>query len=149
MTEDCEWCDGPIAVKAPSAPGRQRTRFCSDNCRKRSWENMARATCPACGELMGAGTAWASKSTRLCLECERAERSASHDANVQKVARLYNAGMSIKEIGRELGYGENSVPGMLVQEARRRGLLDSYRYDETRRENMRAGRAAARQIKAE
>lgn len=120
----CERCGAPVTPKDPSAPGYQ-ARFCSENCRKRACDERNRATCAGCGADMGPRSGWKDRNRpRLhCLSCENDRRRAIHDARVERAAALYNAGKSHQEIAEAFGYGENSTPGVLIRDARRRGLI--------------------------
>lgn len=121
MMFTCEWCGATIPPKVPGTAGRQRKRFCEENCRKRAWDaTQAPLTCDGCGGPR-------SRHAERCLSCEKAVKRRAQDAQAEDVAEMYNAGMSIKEIGRELGYGEHSIPGRALDNARALGLID-YRY---------------------
>jgi hypothetical protein len=76
----CEWCGGPISLKPPGTPGLQRTKFCSDNCRKRSFDDRkdrspaGRRGCDnaACSALRGRGTARPGIAAGYCEGCVHA-----------------------------------------------------------------------------
>jgi DNA-binding NarL/FixJ family response regulator len=116
----CERCDKPLA-------GRQ-TRWCSENCRKRTCDERNRKACPNCGELLAARSGWSdvSHSNFQCRPCEDAQRARRWQQRLERVADMYRAGMPIREIAESLGYGPKSVPPEVVH-ARRQGLI-GYRH---------------------
>lgn len=79
-----------------------------------------RQPCPECGTLM-------SQRAKRCVQCWDAERRRVGDATRETVRQLHNAGTSMKEIARRLGYGPSSMPSRLLDELRRDGLI-GYRY---------------------
>jgi DNA-binding CsgD family transcriptional regulator len=109
--------------------GRQRA-WCSDGCRKRAHEQARRAMCPNCGDPMGVGSGYPKEPPKQCRKCTDADRAEAHERHVQEVARLYNLGLTVKEIALELGFGPSSSPPAMT-EAHRRGLI-SYRHTRTR-----------------
>jgi hypothetical protein len=119
----CEGCGAELPPE-PTRPGPKR-KWCSDHCRKRTWDDRSRATCIDCGAKMAARSGWPHRgaSQARCQACGRAHRRARRDAEVRRVAILYNQGASYKEIAAALGYRETSVPSMLLREARKLGLI--------------------------
>jgi transposase-like protein len=68
---------------------------------------------------------------KQCLDCQRRARCEQHDALIQRVADLYNAGLPLREIARALGREADTDSkaragqrvGPEVSEARARGLI--------------------------
>lgn len=108
----CQRCGGPLT-------GRQK-QWCSDNCRKRACDNRARGLCIDCGDPLGPRSAWV--GTERCRPCRFKREAAAHRLRVEDVAEMYREGMSMREIARTLGYGDNSNPHEIT-EAFRLGLL--------------------------
>lgn len=119
-----EGCDKPAKPKPPGVPGPV-ARFCSQNCQRRAWDaGPGQRYCVDCGDPLGIGV-HPGKDCRaeLCRGCYKARRTAEHTERVEHAARLYNDGVSQKDIARALGFAEGSGPGMLLRDARRRGLI--------------------------
>lgn len=76
--------------------------------------------CPSCGEPKTCGGAV------QCRACETANRAAERAERLERVAQMWDAGMTTREIADALGYGPNSAPGLL-SELRKSGRID-YRY---------------------
>lgn len=76
--------------------------------------------CPRCGKPK-------SHRSEYCQPCFAEIIKAGHRCKVEDAAEMYREGMSMKEIALAFGYGPNSKPPE-VAEARRLGLITSYRY---------------------
>lgn len=116
----CKRCGGDIP------PERPRSQWCSNNCRKRECDDKHRAACEDCGAALGPRSGWGNvvgSPRAYCGECWRVREADSHTERVEFVARLYNEGKTTREISAALGYGAASIPGMLLRDARRRGLI--------------------------
>lgn len=111
-----EGCDTPLT---PS-----QRKWCSENCRKRACDASHRATCVDCGKPMADRSGWRHNDwpNDRHQACENARRTALRLQRVGRVAEMYNAGLTMREIARALGYGENSKPPE-VTAARKLGLI--------------------------
>lgn len=137
---DCARCGASLPDKPAGHPGRPR-KWCSDNCRKRAWENENdRAPCADCGELMG--TRSRNRSER-CRTCHDRREAAARRARLEDVAEMYRSGMPCREMAEQMGWSRTSDVGVLVNAARKAGLLTEYRYDDQRRRNAAEARWAA------
>jgi len=143
----CQRC-GEEIPPTESRRGQYNRKWCSETCRKRACAERHRRPCPDCGEPMAEGSAWSSSEPReRCESCHLKREAMAWQARLEDVAAMYNEGMTLSEIAVMLGYKPTSHPPEITY-ARQAGLLTSYRYDETRRENMRAGREAAKERRA-
>lgn len=95
-------------------------KWCSENCRKRHWEQANRPLCPRCGAPMQ--SAAGRQSTATCRACWIDLIHAQHRSRLERVAAMYRAGLSTREIATRLGYGPLWPPE--ITEARRLGLID-------------------------
>jgi hypothetical protein len=122
----CRGCDSALPEKPPGTPGRTR-HWCSDNCRKRTWERTseARAVCVDCWASLCPSSA--RKGYERCRSCHNARVAAEHEEVLAFVEWMYNAGRPIREIREELGYGEKSIPSRVLSELREQGRI-GYRY---------------------
>lgn len=119
-------CKGCGSALPEREPGRGRP-WCTDNCRKRTWERERepRGNCRDCDAPLGMGSQ--RRGHKRCRACYAAERRAEHEQRLDFVERLWNEGCTWEEMAAELGYAPGSKPGRLVRELRRRGRI-GYRY---------------------
>lgn len=75
-----------------------------------------------------------------CQECRRKDDQARHDALLDEIERLYNAGVSLRDIAVAVGHKPSAgALGRELRELRATGRI-GYRLSETRRERMRQAR---------
>ena len=108
----CQYCGDPF-----DDPSRSQTKkFCSENCRKREWENTRYfKDCPDCGRNR------IRKDKVRCVDCVRDASLPVREAKLRRIADLWNSGLSAEEVGREAGYTTGSVQQMIYL-ARRLGI---------------------------
>lgn len=124
----CPRCGTFIPSKSKGQPGRARI-WCSENCRKRALDDEKRAVCEDCGTVLGTGSGFnGANKPKTCRKCLHKRVGTARRAQVEAVAAMYNEGLTMREIAKELGYGPRSIPGVQLREARRLGLITTYRY---------------------
>lgn len=130
----CERCDESLAGRDP------RARFCSENCRKRAWDDTRyRGTCEDCG-----GVTRRPERTR-CKACQRAADRRLVDARDSIIAGMWADGATWPEIGEAFGWTQDHTSAELGRIRQEKPGLLPYRYSEERRElaRTRRGKEAA------
>jgi hypothetical protein len=117
MTRLCPWCGGPV----PLATRRPRI-YCSENCRKRAYEDRHRPACVDCGAILGCGVK-PGQSAR-CRDCYDAFRTWSHEVLLSIVEGCWHDGWRHREIAVGVGRDDHgaSVSPELA-ELRKRGRI--------------------------
>lgn len=95
----CARCDRPLT-------GRQ-AKWCSENCRKRAWDDSHLSTCVDCGTTIGG------RSTR-CWECDLRERDKRRVERWTRIATLWAEGLTMREMV-ERGCGRATISALGVE----------------------------------
>lgn len=121
MTRVCarDGCDKPTKDD-------YRAKWCSDNCRKRQWDEDHRKRCE-CGVLLAARSDGA-----RCLACRRAADAERHEALLARVERMWADGMDYAAISAAVGRkylpgGKSCSLASVIHELRQQGRAP-YRY---------------------
>jgi hypothetical protein len=107
----CPACGKLVAQRA--GVGRPR-KWCSERCRRRSWETVqGRAgACEDCGKAVG-------RTTTRCSDCARERFRVEREAKWSKFVELYTAGLSYRKIASALDFAHEQSLGVWVARQKR------------------------------
>lgn len=117
MTYTCGHCGEEFRG---STHGNAQNKFCSENCRKRFWENTKYRHKCACGTVIY-------KRYDRCDECYRQAVAESHRERDEQIVAWWTEGLSMREICLRLGWTKGHL-GQEIDRLRSRGFDLPYRY---------------------
>jgi hypothetical protein len=98
---ECVGCGGPLPEGS-----RPHRRWCSDNCRRRTWDKENPPASCRCGRSK-------SRTSAQCFECYQADFDAKRHERRTRIATLWAEGLPAKDIAPAVGY--SSVGALSVE----------------------------------